>query len=250
MNLQQIPPRAKIGYLDREIAGEGESVVLSDGEPVSFNAAPIKAAVPDQSGIKSIQRYFHRVGFTPFPCWIYHPTNDPKMVLDQTEASEYGVIYRKTSADERARYGREHMYDWRDDTEWRPTPFPKDVKFNPSKQYAGKNVIWPEKTGASMQDALIEKLIPQVAASVAAALKLSNPSAPASVDEKDWSAFQEFMAWKKAGEATREAVQDVVEDNALATDERTLWLTEAETRGVKVDKRWSTERIKSEVEAA
>jgi hypothetical protein len=240
-----------VGYLDRDIAGEGDGVVLSDGEKVSFTPPPVKSAVPDISAVKSVVRYFHRVGFTPFPCWIYHPTKDPIMVYNQEESSEHGVIYRETSADERARYGRAHMYDWREDTEWRPSPFPKDIKFDPNKQYAGKNIVWPTTTGAAMQDALIEKLIPQVAASVAAALKLANPQAPANVEPKDWSAFQEFLAWQKAGEATREAVRDVVEDNAAApSDERAAWVAEAERLEIKIDKRWSTERLKSEVEKA
>lgn len=257
MNLQHIPPRAKIGYLDRDIAGEGESVILSDGEKVSFNPPPVKSSVPDISHIKSVQRYFNRVGFTPFPCWIYHPTKDPIKVFDQNEAMEYGVVYRETSADERARYGRGHMYDWRDDTEWRPSPFPKDVKFDPHKQHAGKNVVWPERSGAAQQDALIEKLIPQVAASVAAALKLANPTAPANVSTNDWADFQEFMAFKKAQEATREAVADVIEDNAqtasaapVETEEKAMWIEEAERLGVKIDRRWGLDKIKAEVEKA
>src|SRR6185312_9289374 len=251
-----LPPRSKVEHLDREIASEGEGVVLSDGEKVSFAPPPVKSAVPDISNVKSVQRYFHRVGFTPFPCWLYHPSKGPVQVYNQDEALEYGVVYRETTAEERARYGRAQMYDWREDTEWRPNPFPKDVKFDPHKQHAGKNVVWPEKTGAAMQDALIEKLIPQVAASVAAALKISAPASPAGMDAKEWSEFQEFMAWKNAGEATREAVRDVTEANAppaqdkAEADERAMWVEEAQRLGVKVDGRWSPERLKAEIDKA
>jgi hypothetical protein len=244
-----IPPRSQVGHPDREILSEGQSVELSSGDEVRVDWPLVKSAFPDISDVKSVKKYFHRVGFTPFPCWLYHPEQSPKMVMSQDEALEFGVVYRKCSPDEQARYGRSAMYDWQDDSKWRPAPFPKDVKFNPHKEHAGKNIVWPEKGGAIAQDALIEKLIPQVAASVAAALKLANPAAPANVSSNDWAAFQEFMAYKKAQEATREAVADVIEDNAPA-DEKAPWIAEAERLGVKIDKRWGLDKIKAEVEKA
>ena len=68
-------------------------------------------------------------------------------------------------------------------------------------------------------------------------------AAPAHVNSKEWEEFLAFQAFKK----TTETVNALASEEA--DDERSTWIAEADRLGMKVDKRWSTERLKSEVQA-
>jgi hypothetical protein len=262
-----LPPREKVGYLDPEIAGEGQKVILSDGDQVSWSPPPAKPVMPDMSQIKAIQRYFNRTGHAVWPAWLYHPTEEPRLVKNANEAAELGVCYRQATMDEKGRYGRDHVWDWKDDSQWRPTPHGV-VKFDPKKPGTGKTYIPEAPNPVHAQNDLLAMLVPAVAAAVASSLKATGPGAPANIDPNDWDAFLKFQAWQKANQVVQEVAKAPAPDasdahpdpagavlNALQeaagegaeTDERESWLAEAERKGLKVDKRWSTERIKAEV---
>src|ERR1700688_4134504 len=100
-----LPPRSKVGYLDQEIAGEGQKVMLSDGEIVGWNPPPENLVIPDYSKIKSLAKYFHRTGGSPYPAWIYHPIEVPRVIKNAAEGEELGIRYRQTTQDERMRFG-------------------------------------------------------------------------------------------------------------------------------------------------
>jgi hypothetical protein len=249
----KLPPRKEVGYLDPEIAGEGQQVIHSDGEVVNWSPPPVKPVVPDFSQIKSIRKYFNRTGFVAWPAWLYHPIEEPRLVKNAEEAHALGVIYRDTTPDERARYGKNAMWDWSDETEWRPTPFPKDIKFNPEKPGTGKTVIHGKPNPEIAQNELVKALIPEVARAVAEALGAARPNAPSNVDPGEWAEFQQYIAWKKSQEVIVHEAEKAQEANALATSltheqELSMWREEAETLGLKVDGRWSIERIKAEIE--
>ncbi len=250
-----LPTKAQVGVLSAEIAGEGQRVIMSDGEIVNWTPPPAKPVMPDWSGIKSIAKYFNRTGYSPWPAWLYHPTEDPRLVKNADEGAELGVCYREATADERARYGHKAVWDWQDDSDWRPQPWEGTQKFNPQKPEHGKTVIFGAPNPVHAQNDLVRMLIPEVAAAVAQALKGSAPGAPPNINPVDWEEYQKFLVFKKTSEgvnALAGAMDDpLVGKNGLTEDQqRSLYIEELEERGVKVDKRWSLERIMQEVEKA
>ena len=248
-----LPPRAEVGYLDPEIAGEGIQVIHSDGEVVSWSPPPAKPVVPDFSEIKSIRKYFNRTGFSPWPAWLFHSTEKPRLVKNQEEGHALGVIYRETTSDERSKFGKSAMWDWSDESKWRPTPYAKDIAFNPEAAGTGKTVIRSAPNPVIAQNELVRALIPEVARAVAEALKGSVPNGPANVEPGEWAEFQQYIAWKKSQEVIVHEAEKAQDANALASglsheQELSMWREEAEQRGVKIDGRWSIDRIKAEIE--
>jgi hypothetical protein len=252
--------------LDAEVAGEGGKVVdgsrviLSDGTVVPYVRPAEKLRIPDWSEIESIKHYFGPRGYQPYPSWFYHPVRDPVLIKDAKEAAEYGIVYRKTTEDERNRFGRNETWDWEEGCEWRPHPF-SAPKLNFADHAGSKNVIHGTPDPSRVQ----ADLVSSVAAAVAQVLKLTpGTTAPPAVDPKQWDEFIAFQAWKKANEViAAEVVRDDVEtadepegDNSLLSNalspeqDRMLWEQEASRLGVKVDKRWSLATLRGEVEKA
>lgn len=260
--LDQIPSRAKVGYLSAEVAGEGLGVVLTDGEEVGWSPPPTKPVFPDYSEIKSIKKYFNRSGHQAWPAVLYHPVEPPKTVRNQAEANALGVMYREATPEETSRYGVRAVWDWTAGSQWRATPYPKDLKFNPANPGTGKTYMPPQRNDAVAQNSMIEALIPQVAAAVASAMRTSGPGAPPSVDPGQWNEFIAFQAWKKSQEVVNDLVGEPrapVENTpeappsalASASDrERETWIAEAEKAGAKIDKRWTLDKIIQAVEQA
>lgn len=251
-----IPPKSEVGVLSPEIAGEGERVVYSDGETMVWNAPPPQPVFPDMSKIKSIARYFNRTGHQVWPAWVYHPTEEPRLLKNQDEGTELGICYREATSDERSRYGMKAVWDWQEGSLWRPTPYSGTLKFDPHKPGQGKTYIPSAPNRVNEQNELVKALIPEVAAAVAQALQKNGPSAPASVDAAQWEQFLQFQAYMKAQEAVEVVAQEISGDagNALSgdeqADEREMWESEARRLGLKVDGRWSLDRLKSEIEKA
>lgn len=260
----------KIGGLDPEVAGEGGKVVImSDGEVVAFNPPPPDPVIPDMSKIKSIAHYFYKKAYRPFPTWLYHPTEPAIIVKNAEEAAQLGVSYRETTQDERAKFGLAMTWDWEDGTPWRTKPYEKlgaKRTVDPNNPGAGKTFVASPVNAALAQNALLAELIPTVAAAVTAALKKGDAGQPAATDP-DYAEFLEFKAWKAsqaaltevAEQAIASAAADAGEDedeapnalNALTPEqERKVWEAEAEAHGIKVDGRWSLERLKAEVQKA
>lgn len=254
-----LPKKSEVGVLDPEIAGEGERVIYSDGEQMSWTPPPARPVMPDWSQIKSIAKYFNRIGHQVWPAWLYHPGEEPRLVKNATEAAALGVCYREATADERGRYGVKAVWDYTEETEWRSQPYDNTIRFDPNRLGQGKTYVASAPNPAIAQNALLEALIPAVAAAVAQSLKATGPGAPANVDQAQWEAFLQFQAFQKAAEAvdivkaenSGEAGDVVVGENGLTADqERRLWQDEAEVRGIKVDGRWSLAKLKAEVEKA
>lgn len=249
-----LPSRADVGVLDPEIAGEGERVIHSDGEQISWTPPPAKPVMPDWSQIKSIRKYFGRTGHQVWPAWVYHPTEQPRLLKNADEGATIGICYRDATMDERSRYGHKAVWDWSEDCLWRPQPYPGTQKFDPQKPGQGKTYMPAAPNPAVAQNALLEALIPTVTAAVVTALKANGPGAPANIDPQQWEAFLQFQAFQKTAAAVDEVKRDVAV-NALAAGsdaetEWSLWEEEARSKGIKVDGRWSLERLKSEVEKA
>lgn len=209
-----LPKKSEVGYLDPEIAGEGQKVILSDGDVVSWTPPPPRPVMPDWSQIKSIARYFGRSGHQVYPAWLYHPSDEPRLVKNAEDAGALGVCYREATADERGRYGLKAVWDWQDGCQWRPQPYAGTLKFDPLKPGQGKTFQPAQQNPALAQDRLLEALIPAVAAAVAQSLKgAGGPSAPAHIEPAQWEAFLQFQAFQKAAEAV-----DIVKSEVALPD--------------------------------
>jgi hypothetical protein len=207
--------------------------------------------IPDVSQVKSIRHYFNRRNLPIWPAWLYHPSKKPLLVRNAEEAAEIGVCYRDATVDERGKYGRSHVWDWKDDCLWRPNPY--DVgKIDPSNPGTGKTLSQPPANPIVAQNAMIADLVPAVAAAVVQSLKSSSSVAPENIDKAQWEEFLKFQAWKKTSEATNALTSDNISSFTFARDnqERILLEQEATRKGIRIDGRWSLDRLKAEVEKA
>jgi hypothetical protein len=251
--------RSSLRALDPEVAGEGFKIELSDGDNAGWTPPPEDPVIPKFDKVKSIRHYFAKRGYSAWPATLYHPTLPEKTVNSQAEANAIGVFHRVATEIEQARYGARMVWDFAEDSLWRNKPY--STKFDPKKPGYGKKVIRFEPDAVQVQHDMIQHLVPQVAAAVAAGMKAGNASAPANVDPAEWEAFLRFKSFQEADRAVRAAVAPDPDGddseppapapNALAADnERAMWIAEADRLGVEIDRRWATHRIKEAVEKA
>lgn len=259
--------------LDPEIAGEGgkvigdkgDTIILSNGDQVAWTPPPETPIIPDLSKVKSLRMYFAKRGHQVYPAWLYHRDGRTALVRDSKEAAELGIVFRKATDDERNRYGLKDVWDWEQGVQWRPTPW-ESPKFDPAQPGAGKEVVYRAPDPKSQQ----QDMVAAVAAAVAQVLKATGPAAPATVSASDWDQFLAFKAWQETQkmvgqvdgyDASQEAAESSYETEVLSAEEtsanalspeqdRLLWSEEARRLGLKVDGRWSLERIKAEVQSA
>src|SRR5262249_36943335 len=152
-------------YLDQEIANEGQkAVLLSDGEVVSYNPPPVKPAYPDWSEIKSIKKYFHRVGYQAFPAWFYHPSGEERIRKNPHEASAIGIVFRRATFEEKGMFGRDWVWDKQPGCQWSSIPYPGTQKFDPNNPGQGKTYIASPPNPRVAQNELLAELIPTVTA--------------------------------------------------------------------------------------
>lgn len=241
--------------LDPEIANEGQKVLLSDGEEVSWTPPAAKPVIPDWSEIKSIKRYFHKTGYQAFPAWFYGPNGEERLFRNREEADKEGIFYRKTTFEEKGQFGRDFTWDKKPGCTWSPIPYPGTKKFDPNNVGAGKNYIATPVNPRVAQNELLAELIPTVVAAVTTALKgQPGVQAPAHIDPKEWDAFLAFQAFKKTQEVLEPAnEQDMAFDPPGSNirrdddDERTEWLAKAKEAGIKIDGRWKLEKLQKHV---
>jgi hypothetical protein len=147
-----LPSRSEVGFLDPEIANEGEkAIVLNHGEKINIAPPPAKRVVPDLSEIKSIRHLFGRTGYEVYPAWVYHSeTGEARLIADHREAMALGIYYRDASNEEKGRYGVAAVWDWKPDCKWRPKPTHAN-KFNPANPGTGKTFVPPPIDHAAQQ---------------------------------------------------------------------------------------------------
>lgn len=229
-NPNAIPSKSQVGSLAAEIAGEGYKV--SEGTKGTWTPPPKQQMYPDWSKIAPIAHYFGRSDMQPWPSWIYHKTEQPRIVKDAEEAAQYGIIFREATEDERMIGQTMPRYDFRRGTEWRTQPWPGTQGFDVQKMGAGKNYEPPKPNYERAQHDMMGNLV--------AALQKGG-TGTGSVDAETIAAI--VAATVKAMQpAPADATQDADEEA-----DRADLISIAEQRGVKVDKRWSTERLKAEL---
>ncbi len=250
-------------YLDPEISGEGMKIRMddSDGGEIIGDPAP-KIVYPDLSQFKPLRKYFNRTGYQVYPTWIYnHKTGDEKIVKNAAEASSHGVIFRETTMEERAAFGVNFRWDYEPNSEWRTKPIAKKRVVDPDNMEGGKNFVARRQIETTVDhDALISRTV----AAVMVAMNAKAPAAPANVDPVQWKEYQEFLAFREATKAVAETAVDEIpiadeqpEDEPVIIhnmtgdeDPRAKWLAEASRLGIKVDGRWSTQRLIEECQKA
>ena len=239
--------------LDPEIANEGTKVILSDGEEVSWTPPAAKPVIPDWSEVKSIKRYFNRTGYQPYPAWFYGPNGEERLFKNKEEAVTEGIIFRKTTFEEKGQFGRDFTWDKKPGCKWSPIPYPGTKKFDPNNIGAGKNYIPTPVNPRVAQNELLAELIPTVVAAVTTALQgRGDVQAPAHIDPKEWQEFIAFQAFKKTQEALEPSDEGDDADRApvppdKADIERKEWVAKAEETGIKIDGRWKLEKLKKHI---
>lgn len=251
--------------LSSEIADEGQKVLLSDGSEVSWTPPSANPTIPDWSKIKSLARYFHRTGFEPFPAWFYHPSGEQRIFKDREEAFKAGILFRKATFEEKGRYGRDFVWDFEPNSPWSPIPYPDTLTFDPNNPGHGKTVVARPPDPKIAQNELLAELIPTVVAAVTTALKGGGQvNAPANIDPGEWDEFLAFQAFKKTQQALGEGAENETRlrgphspnahEAAMAAIqpdiERAEWETKAKEAGIRIDGRWSLERLRKEVVTA
>ncbi len=264
-----LPSKREAGVvMNSDLAQEwdGNKAVYSDGTEITFNPPPPRPVMPDWSTIKQIRHYFNRSYKNNFfPAWLYnHQNGESRIVKNANEAAELGVCYRARTASERERFGEGSVWDWEEESPWRPTPKAGPRTYDPRKPEQGKEYVASQIPQATANRDMLAAALPEITAAVVAAMRSEAPAK----DPKQWEEFIAFQAWKK----TKEAIDVVTEpeptageidvaaehQNALdatmvlegVPDEKSAWIAEAKNRGIKVDGRWTLDRIKLEVEKA
>jgi hypothetical protein len=201
----QIPPRSAVGYLDPEIANEGQK---AEGD-VNWSPPPAKPCIPDWSEIKSIRKYFNRSGAPQvFPAWLYHESGEERLVKNAAEAVSLGVQYRQATEVEANRYGIGYVWDYGDETnKWRAKPWGLK-QFDPRSMVGhGKNFVPATVDHAANQTELLRAL--------ALAIAKNEVGKPAEIPDADWQEFQQFIAFKKAqADAAVAQKEPILEDSA------------------------------------
>lgn len=210
----------KIEYLDPEIANEGLSADEAPDieEPHINDYATLKKH-------KHYKHYFKPYIFQPFPAHIYHATEGEKVVGDAKTAAQYGVSYNKEDS------------HWVCEKDWKVKPvIPR--KANPND--TGKTLVGTTAQQSALgTNELMAQILQQILkgqGSVAPAL------ATAIADDKE---YQDYLAFKKMKASAEKPILDA---ELPPVDEKALLIEAAESRDVKIDKRWSIERIKTELD--
>ena len=223
-----------VEYLDPSIANEGISA--NNWAPGEWTNAPNAADEEWQPDIdpphindyaafkkhKHYRQYFRPYRYVPFPAWMYHKTLEPKIVKSKEEVIALGP-------------------------EWSPVPL------KPRIDMTGKSLPVKNDT-QKLTEALVAGLLKQpgqpaaggtvdaasiaaIVAAVMAAMPQAQPAgvAPAALDPAKMMPADAETAKAEGGNPEGESV------------ERKALMELAEKEGIKVDGRWSNQRIKKEL---
>lgn len=244
----------QVQYLDLEIANEGESAD-------AWQPFVTKPNIPTYEGIKSIRKYFPQFSGVPykhqaFPLHLYHQTKPPVLARHADEARQkFGVEWREATHEERSKGFPAYTWDYSAQTPgsalegWRTVPY--HTKFDPMNPDTGKEVrLSPDK--APSQSEMIAAVVAAVVAQMGGGKgnALAVPVA-AAVVSADYAEFLAFKAWKTAHGKPADGEAPAVSTSATLlspVEEKNLLIEAANTKGVKVNKGWSIDQIKRELD--
>jgi hypothetical protein len=168
---------------------------------------------------KHYGQYFKPYRYRPFPAWMYHKSEEPKLVKSKDEVIALGP-------------------------EWSPVPpaikrIDMTGKASPAKSETQRLAeVVAQSLSAKTQGAgsIDATAIAAVVAAVMAALPQNQPAAPVAAVPDEASENE-----------ARVAVETLAPEDPHAALERKALFELAETNNVKIDKRWSNARIKTEL---
>jgi hypothetical protein len=217
-----------IEYLDPAIAGEGLSA--NNWVPGAWTNDPglgeewqpdIEAPrINDYAAFKKHKhygKYFRPYRYVPFPAWLYHPTIEAKIVQNEAEVIALGP-------------------------EWRRQPFALKIDMT------GKAL--PVKTDTQR---LAEAITAGLAGKQTGPDSMIDPTTIAAIVAAVMAATQAQMqpaasvAAVPVSEGDPDSENSHVESTPSVSVERAAMIELAERENVKIDKRWSDERIKREL---
>lgn len=218
----------KIEYLDPEIANEGQradAAWVPSPKPHVWDYAPLKEH-------PHYGQYFAAKPFKEWPAMIYnHKTGEEKIVGDAKTAAQYGVSYNRNT--------RFPQYvcdgDWKDE--------PRTIK--PDLHAGGKSLVTANATQAANTTAetmaeILKRLIEGKAApEIATAVSQDK-------EYQDYLAFKRMQAAQTDPAAT--PIVEAAEPMPSDAEQKAILVGLAEEREIKVDKRWSLERLKAELD--
>lgn len=229
-----------VEYLDPEIANEGlradmpvEGQWTPGGEFQPFIDPPV---IPDysfvkQKGMEHLRRLFPQhsgIAYVhqAFPVWAYHKTEPARLLRTEQHALEHGMRYIKKTK----------SFDVTG--EWSDEPF-HNPKLDMNAPGAGKNVVKKGEAGsqADMIAAVVAAVMAKVAPQATGNALVGTPN----VSDPDYAEFLAFKAWKDGAKPKTEV-------QLSPSDEKAALVKIAEDSGVKVDKRWSIDNIKAELD--
>lgn len=228
-----------VQYLDPEIANEGlradmpvEGQWTPGGEFQPFIDPPV---IPDysfvkQKGMEHLRRLFPQhsgIAYVhqAFPVWAYHKTEPARLLRTEQHALEHGMRYVKKTK----------SFDVTG--EWSDEPF-HAPKLDVNAPGAGKSVV-KKGEGGSQAD-MIAAVVAAVMAKVAPVQANALAAGPVASDP-DYAEFLAFKAWKDGAKPKAEV-------KLSPTEEKAALIKIAEENGVKVDKRWSLDNLKDELD--
>lgn len=239
-----------ITYLDAEIAGEGLKADLLPGEideeTGEFQPVFERPHIPTYEGIKSIKHLFPQFSnqpykHKPFPAWLYHASQKPKLVRTPEAAKALGVAWNKA----------EHRFDCTGEWQAKPVVVAKANHAGP-----GKHLMEASQTRAAGQSEMIGAVVAAVMAQMGA--KPAATGAPASAPnpalDPEWVEFQAFKAWKEQQALLNAATMDAAPEGEAGSnklteaEERELLIEAAAERDVEIEPTWSLDRIKEELD--
>lgn len=160
---------------------------------------------------KHYGKYFRPYRYTPFPAWMYHKTAEPKLVKSKEEVLALGP-------------------------EWSPVPN------KPRIDMTGKSL--PVKTDTQRLAETIATAMPRTVATAAAA----DPNLIAAIVAAVVPAVMAALPQTQPAAVSAVSEPEAMDHSRGEDDiERKALFELAETNKVKIDKRWSNERIKKEL---
>jgi hypothetical protein len=230
-----------IVYLDPEIANEGSSA--NNWAPGDWTIAPSVSDEEYQPDLdpphindyaafkkhKHYRQYFRPYRYVPFPAWMYHSKHEPKIVKTRDEVLALGPEWSPTPLKLRV------------DMTGKSLPVKNDTQKLTEALVAGL-LKAPGATvapGGAVDAASIAAIVAAVMAAMPQMQQAAAPTAldPAKLMPTDVEGLRQFVESPKGEDEHPE--RDNIERKAL--------LELAEKEGIKVDGRWSSQRLKKEL---
>lgn len=212
-----------IEYLDPEIANEGSHADAGfDLEPAHvWDYAPLKAD-------KKYKKYFQPHQYIKYPADFYHADGRTQRVHTDEEAAELGC--------------RPHKNVWICEGEWHDDEaVAHKLKIN--FHAAGKNLI---VASAQQSAAGTNELLGQLVAQMAK----GQSSVPSNDVMLVLTGILQQMQIQNGVKPVEAPKTEVTTEELPPVDEKALLIEAAASRDIKIDKRWSLDRIKTELDKA